>query len=224
MAEHLHALLTGLLLFEQLALTGDIAAVALGEHVLAQGANVLAGDDARTDCGLNWNLELLTRNQATQLLGHHHAVAVGLVAVHDGAECVHLLTLDENVHLDQVGGLLAILMIIKGGVAFGTGLQLIEEIEHDFSQRNAVMHFHALGGNVLHRAHNAAMVLAQIHHRANEFLRRDDVGGNHRLDDLLDLAVRELARVSHVVFATILGGHVVGDVRSGLDKVEAEFA
>ena len=35
MAEHLHALLASLLLFEQLALTGDVAAVALGEHVLA---------------------------------------------------------------------------------------------------------------------------------------------------------------------------------------------
>ena len=51
MAEHLHTLLAGLLLFEQLALTGNIAAITLGEHVLAQCANVLTCDNAGADGG-----------------------------------------------------------------------------------------------------------------------------------------------------------------------------
>ena len=34
---HLHALLSFLLLFQKLALAGDVAAVALGQHVLTQG-------------------------------------------------------------------------------------------------------------------------------------------------------------------------------------------
>jgi hypothetical protein len=41
-ADHLHALLALLLLLEQLALAGDVTAVALGEHVLADRADVLA--------------------------------------------------------------------------------------------------------------------------------------------------------------------------------------
>src|SRR5690606_40081579 len=49
----LHALLALLLLLEQLALAADVTAVALGEHVLAHGADGLAGDDARTDRGLD---------------------------------------------------------------------------------------------------------------------------------------------------------------------------
>jgi hypothetical protein len=42
----LHALLAFLLLLEQLALARDVAAVALGEHVLAQRLDRLARDDA----------------------------------------------------------------------------------------------------------------------------------------------------------------------------------
>ena len=41
----LHALLAFLLLLEQLALAGDVATVALGQHVLAHRADRLAGDD-----------------------------------------------------------------------------------------------------------------------------------------------------------------------------------
>src|SRR5579884_3796487 len=53
-ASHLlHPLLALLLLLEQLALAGDVAAVALGRHVLAVGLDRLAGHDARADRGLD---------------------------------------------------------------------------------------------------------------------------------------------------------------------------
>src|SRR4051794_19679764 len=41
----LHPLLALLLLLQQLALAGDVAAVALGEHILAHRPDVLPGDD-----------------------------------------------------------------------------------------------------------------------------------------------------------------------------------
>src|SRR3954469_271456 len=46
-ADHLHPLLAFLLLLEQLALAGDVTAVALGQHVLADRPDRLAGDDPR---------------------------------------------------------------------------------------------------------------------------------------------------------------------------------
>src|SRR5581483_9793273 len=45
----LHALLAFLLLLEELALAADVAAVALGKHVLAQRRNGLARDDLIAD-------------------------------------------------------------------------------------------------------------------------------------------------------------------------------
>src|SRR3546814_15448828 len=51
-----HALLAGLLLFQQLPLAGDIAAVALRRHVLAQGGDGLARDHLAADGSLDGDL------------------------------------------------------------------------------------------------------------------------------------------------------------------------
>src|SRR5687767_5291115 len=62
-ADRLHPLLTFLLPLEQLPLAGDVTAVALGEHVLADGADVLAGDDAGADGRLDGHLVLPPRDE-----------------------------------------------------------------------------------------------------------------------------------------------------------------
>src|SRR6266511_4430515 len=72
----LHALLAGLLLLEQLALAGDVAAVALGDHVLAHRLDRLAGDDLRADRRLDRHLELLARDLLAQPLGERAAGVV----------------------------------------------------------------------------------------------------------------------------------------------------
>src|SRR6476661_6907291 len=66
-ADRLHPLLSRLLLFEQLALARDVAAVAFGQHVLAQGLDALAGDDLRADRRLDRDVEHLTRDQRAHL-------------------------------------------------------------------------------------------------------------------------------------------------------------
>src|ERR1035437_9319510 len=45
----LHALLAFFLLFQQFALSADIAAITLGDHVLTQGSNRLASDYLGSD-------------------------------------------------------------------------------------------------------------------------------------------------------------------------------
>src|SRR5436189_6454102 len=82
-ADLLHALLAFLLALEQLALAGDVAAVALGGDVLPVGLDGLAGDDVRADRGLDRHVVLLARDLLAQLLGQRLADLVGLVAVDD---------------------------------------------------------------------------------------------------------------------------------------------
>src|SRR5207253_7636769 len=67
LADHLHALLAGLLLLQELALARDVAAVALGDDVLAQRLDRLARDDLPADRGLDRNVELLARDEPTEL-------------------------------------------------------------------------------------------------------------------------------------------------------------
>src|SRR5579862_1469848 len=61
-AHLLHALLARLLFFEEFALAGDIATVAFGEHILAQGFDGSACDHMRADRRLYCDFEHLPRN------------------------------------------------------------------------------------------------------------------------------------------------------------------
>src|SRR5215210_8356578 len=69
-ADLLHAPLARLLLLEQFALAGHVAAVALGDDVLAAGLDRLAGDDAPVDRGLDRDVEELARDELAQLQRH----------------------------------------------------------------------------------------------------------------------------------------------------------
>src|SRR5690606_10264097 len=89
--EALHALLALLLLLEELALAGDVAAVELGRDVLAVDLDRLPGDDLAADGRLDRDVELLAGHQVLELLGGALAVVVGLLAVDDHAEGVDLL-------------------------------------------------------------------------------------------------------------------------------------
>src|SRR6266480_7475495 len=64
----LHPLLAFLLLLEELALARDVAAVALGEHVLAHRPDRLAADDMRADRRLDGHFEQLPGDQCLQPL------------------------------------------------------------------------------------------------------------------------------------------------------------
>nr|GFD58521.1 hypothetical protein [Tanacetum cinerariifolium] len=79
------------LLFEQLALTRNVAAIALGNHVFTQSLYRFAGDDFLADRGLNGDVEHLAGQQLAQLFAEAFAPFVALGAVHDGREGVHLL-------------------------------------------------------------------------------------------------------------------------------------
>src|SRR6478736_3072563 len=66
-ADRLHPLLSRLLLFEELALARDVAAIAFGQNVLAQRLDALAGDDLSADRRLDRDVEHLARDQRAHL-------------------------------------------------------------------------------------------------------------------------------------------------------------
>src|SRR3984893_9761625 len=100
----LHPLLAGLLLFEQLFLARDVAAVAFGEHVLAHRLDRFAGDDLRADGRLDRHVEHLARNQRAHLGNHFAAAVLGDRTMHHHRQRVDALAVDQDVELDHVGG------------------------------------------------------------------------------------------------------------------------
>src|SRR5271156_6277678 len=193
-ADRLHPLLAFLLLLQQFALAGDVTAVALGQHVLSDRANVLARNDFGPDRGLYRHLELLARNQLFQPGGHLVAISRGPVLVHDGAECVDSLTLQQDVDLDQRRLLLAGFFVIEAGVAASARLQRVEEVEDDLAQRHGVAQLDPLRRQVVHATQFATPGLTELHDGADELAGRDHGGFDDGLVDRANLAFGPVRR------------------------------
>ena len=85
-----HALLASFLFLKEFALTADVAAVALGEDILAHLLDGLAGNDLGADSCLNGDVELLTGQQLFEFLAHAASEIDSVVAVGEGRECIDL--------------------------------------------------------------------------------------------------------------------------------------
>src|ERR1700682_180600 len=79
----LHPSLAFLLLFQQLAFARDVAAIALGKHVLPHRWNRFAGDHLAADRRLQRHLEHLPRDDRLQLLDKFATLDLRLAAVRD---------------------------------------------------------------------------------------------------------------------------------------------
>src|SRR5579871_4580907 len=88
LANSLHALLALFLLFEQLALAGNIAAITLCQDVFAQCADTLSGDNLGADRGLNRHFKLLPRDEFAHLRNQRFAALIGEVTMNDDGERV----------------------------------------------------------------------------------------------------------------------------------------
>src|SRR5262245_18136525 len=83
-AQLFHALLTFLLPAQQLALARDVAALAFGHDVLAEGPYNLTCDDATANGGLDDDFEHLPLNEVFEAVAQLTAPVVGLIAMDDG--------------------------------------------------------------------------------------------------------------------------------------------
>ena len=143
-ADGLHALFAFFLLLEQLALTGNIAAVALRKHVLAQSPDVLASNNAGADSCLHGDFELLSGDEFLEALRHAQTVGVGLVLVDDRTESVNSVSVEENIDLDEVSDLFATLVVVQRGVAASARFEVVKEVEDDLREGKLVVQFDAI--------------------------------------------------------------------------------
>src|SRR6185437_15406528 len=123
----LHALLSFLLLFEELALARHVAAVAFGEHVLAERFDGSSRDYFGADSGLDDDLEQLARDELFELVGHLASPLVRFVTVDDDRERVDGVAVDEHVELDEVAGAVFEHLVVEAGVAAAHRLELVVE-------------------------------------------------------------------------------------------------
>ena len=223
-AELAHLLFALLLLFQQFLLAGDIAAVALGQHVLAHGLDGLAGNDLAADGGLHRDLKQGAGNVVPQLFADAAALGVGVVPEHDHGECVHGVAVQQEVQFDQIALAVLLELVVVAGVTAAAALDGIEEVVDDLAQRQGVVQVHADIVQILHVDEHAALLLAQIHQGTHVIVGGVKVDIHKRLLLLDDVGgVRVAGRVVDHLHSAIRHGQAVADAGSGGDDVQVEL-
>ena len=153
------------------------------------------------------------------------AAIIRAVAMDDDRQRVDRLGVDEDVELHQRRFPVAGDVVIERRVAARDRLQLVVEVEHDFVERQLVGDQHAIGGLELERLLHAALVLAQLQDRADEFGGRQDRRGDHRLFDLGDVTgLGQLRRAVDLDHFAVGLGDAIQHARRGRDQVHVELA
>ena len=144
--------------------------------------------------------------------------------MHDHAERVDGHGVEEDVDLDQLRGRVPRGLVVEAGVPLGARLHLVEEVDDDLRERQAVHELEAFGREVLHLHHLAPLRLAQVHQRARVLGGGEDRGGEERLAHLVDLCGGgHLGGVVDHHLVAGGGGHQVLDRGSGGDQAEVEL-
>ena len=108
-----------------------------------------------------------------------------VLAVHDQRERVDAVAVDQDVELHEIARAILDELVIERRVAARHRFQPVEEIHHDFVQRQLVGEHH-LAPEVLHVLLRAALLRAQRDHGADVLLRHEDRRLDHRLAHFLD--------------------------------------
>ena len=210
---------------EEFTFARDVAAVALGDHVLANGRDSFAGDHAIANRGLDRNFKHLARNQLAQARDEILAAFVGELTVADQRERVHGLPCHQHIQLYVVRFRISRQVIIERCVAARGAFQPIVEVENDFVERKFVGEHDALRRQILEIFLNAAFFLTELQDGADGILRGDNHGGDDRLFDFGHLIRRGKFRGAvHLDDGSICGRDPVADAGRGGDEVDTEFA
>src|SRR5690606_2729097 len=201
----------------------DVCSSDLG-HVLAQGGDGFPGDDLAADRGLDRDLEEVPGDEVLQALAKLPAARFRRAAVDDHAERVDRLAIDQDVHLDEVAGAVADLVIVKRGVAARYRLQPVVEVEHHLVQGQLVGHLGA-AGDIGEALLDAAPVLAELEDRAEMRVGDVDRRLDPRLLHLLDMVgLGPVGGVVDLARRAVGQQHLVDHARRGGDEIEIIFA
>src|SRR5690554_6075213 len=110
-----HALLSFFLLFQQLALPADVSPIAFSSNVLAHGRYGFPGHDLLSDSRLYGNHELLPRQQLLKLSTELSPKILHSAAVDQRAESIYFLSVQQDIHFDDIADPIINGLIIKGG-------------------------------------------------------------------------------------------------------------
>ena len=134
-------------------------------------------------------------------------------------------TIQEDIQLDELRRTEAVHVIIERCVTFRNTLQLVVEVDYDFTQWDVVENFHTVTRDVFLLDEFTTLTQAQGHDRANVVGSSDDRCTDERFLDVVNQGdFRHTGRIVHFLHLALLVVHLVRYVRHGSDYVHIELA
>ena len=167
----------------------------------------------------------MPRQQFLEFLAHASAKIHGIGSVGEGREGVHLFAIKQDIELHQIGLAEAAWVVVKRGVAFGNGLELVVEINHNLAQGEVEINLHTVAGYVLLLDELASFVEAESHDRADEVRggdnRRTNIGLFHMVNEG---RVGHAGRIVHLVHLAVFGKYAIRNVGHSGNHVHVKLA
>ena len=137
---------------------------------------------------------------------------------------VHLIAVEEHVHLHQIAGPVALDLIVQRGISLGVGLEGVEEIIDDLVEGHGVVDLHQIGIQILHILELTPAVLTHGHDVAHIVGRGNDGNLGVRLPGLFnDGRVGVVVGVIHMDHGAVGLGDLVDDGGQGGHQIQVEF-
>ena len=140
-------------------------------------------------------------------------------------QSVHLVAVEQQVHLHQVALLVVRQLVVQRSVTLGVCFQGIKEVIDDLVQRHLVVDLHQVGVQILHIHELSPAILAEGHDVAYELVGRDDGHVHKRLQRLGNAArVGVVVGVVHEDSGTVGLDDLIDDAGQGGDQIQVKFS
>ena len=133
---------------------------------------------------------------------------------------VHLVARKQDVELHKLGWTVLVELVIQRGVTLGAALELIEEVQDEFSERHIKAHLDRFAREMDHVGRHAAVLDGELHDGTRILGRTDDLGLEVGFLDTLDTCglgqVLRAADIDHLAIGLV---HVIVDRRTRGNEV-----
>ena len=137
---------------------------------------------------------------------------------------IYRLTIEQDVQLHQFGRTETVGMIVERSISFGDTLQLIIEIDNDFTQWHIIVYFHTVARNILLLHQFAALAKTKSHNRSDVVGGRDDRSTDVRLLDMIyHRNVRHATGIVYLHDMSLFVVNIIGYIGYSRNNVHIEF-
>ena len=186
-ADFFHSLFPLFLLFPELALAGDVAAVTFCGDVLGDGADGFAGDDLAANGCLDRDFKELLRNHFFEFGADGAPFGLRFGAVDETGKGVDRFFIDADFEFDDIALCIVVWLIVERGIAAGDRFEFVVEVGDDLIHGEAIGEEKAGGAHGFRFEELAPLIHAKAHDAAEIFRGGHDVDFDPGLFDKIDV-------------------------------------